>query len=267
MYDFEYRRPITLTAAEESFSKEFEPRWLGGGHTLIPSLKQRLLAPGTLIDVRFIPELQGIACDQGYVRVGAASRHAEVAASGQVAEFIPALAQLVRGIGDAQVRNMGTLGGSLANADPAADYPAAVLACKAVLHTQYRQIAADDFFKGMFETALQPGEILTRVDFQIPSRAGYIKFPNPASGYVMVGAFVACFEAEVRVAINGAGPCVFRWQEAEQALVSEFSIDRLEGLTLPVANLNADLHASADYRAALAPVLLRRAVEQAMSRG
>ncbi|MDQ2102627.1 FAD binding domain-containing protein [Azospirillum isscasi] len=261
MYAFTYHRPKTVADATALLGQFEDPKLLGGGQTLLPTLKQRLARPSDLIDLGQIPELQGIGEEAGGLTVGAFTRHAQVAHSDTVQRVIPALASLAEGIGDRQVRNMGTLGGSICNADPSADYPAAVVALKATVRTDRREIAGDDFFTGMFETALEPGEIVTAVHFQKPDKAAYAKFRNPASRYAIVGVFVAVFGSEVRVAVTGAGPSVFRADDMEAALAQDFRADALNGASVSADGLNADIHASAEYRAHLVRVMARRAVE------
>jgi len=261
MYAFTYHRPKSVADAVALQGQFEDPKLLGGGQTLLPTLKQRLARPSDLIDLGQIPELQGIREEAGGLTVGAFTRHAQVAHSDIVQDVIPALASLAEGIGDRQVRNMGTLGGSICNADPSADYPAAVVALKATVRTDRREIAGDDFFTGMFETALEPGEIVTAVHFRTPDKAAYAKFRNPASRYAIVGVFVAVFGSEVRVAVTGAGPSVFRADDMEAALAQDFRADALNGASVSADGLNADIHASADYRAHLVRVMARRAVE------
>ena len=261
MYAFTYHRPKSVADAVALQGQFEDPKLLGGGQTLLPTLKQRLARPSDLIDLGQIPELQGIREEAGGLTIGAFTRHAQVAHSDVVQRVIPALASLAEGIGDRQVRNMGTLGGSICNADPSADYPAAVVALKATVRTDRREIAGDDFFTGMFETALEPGEIVTAVHFQKPDKAAYAKFRNPASRYAIVGVFVAVFGSEVRVAVTGAGPSVFRADDMEAALAQDFRADALNGASVSADGLNADIHASADYRAHLVRVMARRAVE------
>lgn len=263
MYAFQYRRPTTLADAAALLAGADDAKLLGGGQTLIPTLKQRLAMPSDLIDLAGVAELKGIREEAGGLTIGAFTRHAEVAHSDVVARAIPALASLAEGIGDRQVRNLGTLGGSVANADPAADYPAAVVALKATVTTDRRRIAGDDVFTGLFETALEPGEIVTAVSFVRPGKAAYAKFRNPASRYAIVGVFVAAFGTEVRVAVTGAGPSVFRVPEMEAALAADFRPEALNGIAVPADDLNADLHASAEYRAHLVGVMARRAVAAA----
>ena len=220
MYSFNYQKTKSVADAAAALGKNADAKLLAGGQTLIAAMKLRLSQPAQLIDLGEVAELNGIKMDGGSVTIGAMTRHAEVAASADVKKAIPALAALAGGIGDRMVRNMGTIGGSVANNDPAADYPAAVLGLGATVITNKRKIAADDFFKGMFETALQAGEIITAVTFPVPKRAAYMKFKNPASRYAMVGVFVAETAGGVRVAVTGAGPGVFRVPEMEKALAA-----------------------------------------------
>jgi carbon-monoxide dehydrogenase medium subunit len=260
MYAFEYRKASSLDDAQSAFKSADDGTYLAGGMTLIPTLKQRLAMPSEVIDLGGIDGLRGISVDGSTVTVGAMTCHADVAASADVKKAIPALAHLASLIWDPQVRNRGTLGGSIANNDPAADYPGAVLGLGATIHTTAREIAADDFFTGMFETALDEGELITKVVFPIPEKAAYQKFPNPASRYSVAGAFVAKTADGVRVAITGAGPTVFRATEMEKALDGSFSPDVIAGISIPADGLNADLHASAEYRAHLIGVMAKRAV-------
>jgi carbon-monoxide dehydrogenase medium subunit len=261
MHNFAYHRPTSL--AETARLLSGEAKLLAGGMTLLPTLKQRLAQPSALVDLSGLAELKGIKAEGGGLAIGAMTTHAEVAGSAEVKRAIPALAALAEGIGDPQVRNRGTIGGSISNNDPAADYPAAVLGLGATVVTNKRKIAADDFFKGMFETALGEGEIVTAVSFPKPEKAGYAKFPNPASRYAMVGVFVAATGGGVRVAVTGAGPGVFRVPEMEKALASSFSPDAVKAIKLSPANLNSDMHGSAEYRAHLVSVMAARAVAAA----
>ena len=261
MYAFDYHRPSSLAEAEALLSGE--ATLMAGGQTLIPTLKLRLAQPSAVIDIGGIAELGGIGVDGGTVSIGATARHADVAGSAEVQGAIPALAQMASGIGDAQVRHMGTIGGSVANNDPAADYPAAVVALGATVHTNRRQIAGDDFFTGMFETALGDGEIITKVTFPVPQAAAYAKFPNPASRYALVGVMVARTGGGVRVAVTGAGACVFRVAAMENALAANFSAGAIDGISVPADSLNGDIHGSAEYRAHLVGVMAKRAVGQA----
>jgi aerobic carbon-monoxide dehydrogenase medium subunit len=260
MYDFAYHRPASLTHAVADLHKDPEARALGGGQTLLPTLKARLAQPTALISLTHLKDLHGISVAEEILTIGAAERHADVAASTVVQNFSPALARLAGGIGDPQVRNRGTLGGSIANNDPSADYPAAILAMNATVHTDRRQIMADHFFTGMFGTALEPDEVITKVSFPRCDTAAYMKFHNPASRYAIVGVCVACEGSAVRVAVTGAAACVFRWTDAEAALQTAFSADSLAGLSVPADDLNADMHASATYRAHLVSVMTTRAV-------
>jgi carbon-monoxide dehydrogenase medium subunit len=226
-------------------------------------MKLGLAAPESLVDLGQIAELKGISVSGNVVKIGAMTTHAAVAASADVQRAIPALADLASHIGDRQVRNRGTLGGSLANNDPAACYPAAVLGLGATVHTSSRTIAADDFFQGLFTTALQDGELITAVSFPIPKAAGWQKFKQPASRFSLVGVFVARFDAGVRVAVTGAGPGVFRCSELEQALARDWSAAAARGVKVSADGLNSDLHGTAEYRAALIPELAARAVAAA----
>jgi len=229
-------------------------------------MKMRLSAPADVIDLGGIGELRGIKVEGGSVTIGAMTTHAAVASSNEVAKAIPALALLAGSIGDPMVRNMGTIGGSVANNDPAADYPAALVGLGASVVTSKRKIPADQFFTGIYETALEPGEIITSVSFPVPKRASYMKFKNPASRYAMVGVFVAETGGSVRVAVTGAGPCVFRLPDMEKALGKSFSADALKGIKVSATDLNTDIHATAEYRAHLVSVMAQRAVEQALKK-
>lgn len=262
MYSFEIVRPTTLADAAAALASS-GGKALAGGQSLIAAMKLRLSQPGTLVDLSRIADLTGITRDGETISIGALSTHAEVAESQVVREAIPALAELAHGIGDRQVRNMGTLGGSIAHNDPAACYPAAVLALGATVRTMKRLIAADDFFRGIYETALDDGEIITSVSFPIPTKAAYVKFPNPASRFALVGVFVAQTAAGVRVAVTGAASSVFRSAELEAALAKSFTAEAAKAVTVSPSGLNADLHASAEYRAHLIPVLASRAVAAA----
>lgn len=260
MYQFSYHKPATVEEAVALYGAAEDGLYLSGGQTLIPTLKQRLAAPSDLIDLSAIESLKGIRVEDAVVRVGAFTRHADVARNPEIRRALPVLAALAGHIGDAQVRNLGTLGGSVANSDPAADYPAAVIGLGATLHTQDRTIAADEYFQDLFETALTPGEILTRIDFPIPDRAAYRKFPNPASRYAVVGVLVADFGGRIRVGVTGAGPCAFRATALEEALERDFSPAAVRSVDVPEAGFNSDLHASAEYRANLVRVMAERAV-------
>jgi len=263
MYEFNYHKATSVADAAAKLAAAADAKLMAGGQTLIAALKLRLASPSDVIDLRGIAELRGIRKDGGAISIGALTTHAEVAASKDVLQAVPALASLAASIGDPMVRNMGTLGGSIANNDPAADYPAGVLALGATIHTNKRKIAAGDFFTGMYETALQPGEIITSVSFPLPKRAGYAKFKNPASRYAIVGVFVAETANGVRVAVTGAGPCVFRVPALEKALGAKFSADAVANIKVAAAGLNSDMHASAEYRAHLVTVMAKRAVAAA----
>lgn len=260
MYDFNYQAPTSLAEALAAILSAEDGKLLAGGMTLIPTLKQRLAQPSDLVDLAKLSELKGIARGAGSVTIGAMTTHAEVAASADVQAAIPALAALAGNIGDAQVRHRGTIGGSICNNDPAADYPSELVALGATVKTNSRELAAEDFFTGMFETALEPGEIVTSVTFPIPEKAAYMKFPNPASRYAVVGVFVARTAAGVRVAVTGAGPAVFRLPEFEQKLEGSFTPESVAGLKVEAEDLNSDIHASAEYRAHLVTVMAKRAV-------
>jgi carbon-monoxide dehydrogenase medium subunit len=251
MRDFALHRPASVADAAAAFATGGEAAYLAGGHTLIPAMKSRLRMPDALIDLSALG-LGGIARDGDRLWIGAMTRHADVATG---ATAIPGLAALANGIGDMQVRNIGTIGGSLANNDPAADYPAAALALNATIETDRANHNADDFFQGMFSTALAEGEIITRVGFAIPQASAYGKFRHPVSRYAMVGVYVARFAAGWRVAVTGAGPGVFRWHGAESALAAGSDVP-----VLAADDLNSDIHASADYRAHLCGVMLKQAI-------
>ena len=265
MYSFNYLRPDSLQAAVAAAAVD-DGAFLAGGMTLLPALKMRLSRRSGLVDLSGIAELKGIRVDGDRVHVGAMSRHVEVEDSAVLRKSLPALAQLAGGIGDPHVRNRGTLGGALANSDPSADYPAAVLALEATIVTDRRQIAAADFFKGMFATALVAGELIVQVSFRIPMRCAYVKYRNPASRYAVVGVMVAEFSSGIRVAVTGAGPHAFRLPEFEQALGRSFSAEAVRGLTVARDGLNEDMHATADYRASLVSVIAARAVDAARLR-
>ena len=264
MYNFTYHRASGLRQATNMLGKFEEAKLLAGGQTLLPTMKQRLAAPAHLIDLSQIEGLAGIELKGRSLVIGAMARHVEVATSPVVQQAIPALAQLAEGIGDPAVRHMGTIGGSVANNDPNADYPAGCLGLGATIVTTKRRIKADDFFTGMFETALEPDEIITRVVFPLPKKAAYIKFRNQASRYALVGVFVSKRGSEIRVAVTGAGASgVFRVPAFEEALKKRFSPKSLEGLSVSADGLNSDIHGSAEYRAHLIGVLALRAVAAA----
>ncbi|HUZ72552.1 MAG TPA: xanthine dehydrogenase family protein subunit M [Stellaceae bacterium] len=263
MYNFEYHSPKSVADAANLISGKSEGKIMAGGMTLIPTLKQRLAKPSDVIDLGRIPDLKGIKREGNNVVIGAMTRHYDVFTSDVVKSAIPALADLAGHIGDPAVRNRGTIGGSIANNDPAADYPSAVLALNATIITNKRRIAGDAFFKGMFETALDPSEIITAVSFPIPEKAAYMKFPNPASRYAIVGVFVAKTGNDVRVAVTGAAPSVFRQKDMEAALAKSFTADAIKTIVQKQDGLNSDIHASAEYRAHLVGVMARRAVAKA----
>lgn len=263
MYAFEYHKPSSVQDAVAALSDKEDPKIVAGGMTLLPTMKQRLASPSDLIDLGGLPELVGIREEGNSLVIGAMTTHAEVARNETVQARIPALAKLAGGIGDPQVRHRGTIGGSVANADPAADYPAALLGLGATVITNQREIAADDFFVDLFETALEPSELITAVRFPIPQRAGYSKFPNPASRYAIVGVFVAQTDGGVRVAVTGAKGSVFRVTEMEQALASNFSPESVANIRVPADDMNSDIHASSEYRAHLVTVMAKRAVAAA----
>ncbi len=262
MYTFELKKADSVANAAALLAAS-GGKALAGGQSLVAALKLRLAQPGTLVDLSGIAELKGIRREGTHVVIGAMTRHADVAASAEVKVGIPALAALAEGIGDRQVRNMGTLGGSLANNDPAACYPAAVLGLDAVVHTSKRKLAAADFFKGMYETALAEDELITSVSFPVPAKAAYVKFVQPASRFALVGVFVAQTAGGVRVAVTGAGSSVFRAKALEDALAKSFTADAAKAVKVPATGLNSDLHGSAEYRAHLISVLAARAVTAA----
>jgi carbon-monoxide dehydrogenase medium subunit len=265
MHAFEYHRPASLKDALALGEKKTEGRYLAGGQSLVQAMKLRLSSPSDLVDLNGIGDLKTLKAEGSTVTIGAMVRHAEVAASSAVQKTIPALAALAGIIGDRQVRHMGTIGGSLANNDPAADYPAAVLGLGATIATNKRKIEADAFFKGLYETALAPGELITSVSFPAPKRAAYMKFKNPASRFAIVGVFVADFGGgKVRVGVTGAGPSAFRQADMEKALASSFSPDAVANIKVKPDGLNNDLHASPEYRAHLVTVMAKRAVQKAL---
>lgn len=263
MYTFEFERPSTTAAAVQAAASG-SAKVLAGGQTLLASMKLRLANPGKLVDLGGIAELAGIRREGNAVVIGAMTRHADVASSADVKSAIPALADLAGGIGDRQVRAMGTIGGSVANNDPAACYPAALLALGATVHTNARKIAADDFFQGLFATALKDGEIVTAVSFPVVKKAAYMKFRQPASRFALIGVFVAQTDGGVRVAITGGGNGVFRHRGLEEALSKSFTPQAAEGVKIDASTLSSDLHASAAYRANLVGVMAQRAVAKAL---
>ena len=263
MYDFNYTKPSSIPEAVQALGADMEAKALAGGQTFIPVLKQRLNKPSAIVDLSGL-NLRGITADGNTVKIGAMTTHHEIESSPDVQRLVPGLAKMASLIGDTQVRHRGTMGGSLANNDPSACYPAAVLALAATIHTDHRSIAANDFFQGMFTTALEPGELITAVEFPQAEKSNYEKFRNPASRYAMVGVFVAKTAAGVRVAITGAGQNgVFRHAAMEEALSKDFSPDAIAGITTPADGLNGDIHASPEYRAHLIGVMARGAVAAA----
>lgn len=264
MYAFNYQRAASLDEAQKLLSASEDGTVMAGGQTLIPTLKQRLAQPSDIIDIGHISDLNGISVDGAAVTIGAGTKHADVADSPDVRKAIPALADLAGMIGDPAVRHMGTLGGSIANNDPSADYPAACIGLEATVHTTAGEIPADGFFKGMFETALEDGDIITKVSFPVAKRAAYVKFPNPASRYAMVGVFVAEIADGIRVAVTGAGASVFRVPDMEKALAKNFAPEAVAGIAVSPEGLNADIHGSAAYRAHLITVMAKRAVTKAL---
>ena len=264
MYEFEYQRPTSRDAAKAAAGGD--ARYLAGGQSLIQAMRLRLSQSERLVDLGAIADLKMIKAESGGVTIGAMATHAAVAANADVKRLIPALAELAGGIGDPMVRNMGTLGGSIANADPAACYPAAVLALGATIRTDRRTIGADDFFTGLYETALQPGELITAVSFPAAQKAAYVKFKQLASRFALIGVFVAQTATGVRVAVTGAKSQVFRAKPIEDALAKSFTAAAAKGVRMPVADINGDLHGSAEYRAAMISVIAARAVERALAR-
>jgi carbon-monoxide dehydrogenase medium subunit len=259
MYAVEYQRAKSVADAAAALAKS-GGKALAGGQSLVGAMKLRLANPGTVVDLSGIAELKGIKKEGEAIVIGALTTHADVAASSVVKQSIPALASLAEGIGDRQVRNRGTIGGSIANSDPAADYPAAVVGLNATVQTNKRKIAADDFFKGLYETALGADEIITAVNFPIPKKAAYVKFPQPASRFALVGVFVAQTGGGVRVGVTGASSHAHRAKPIEDALAKSFTADAANAVKIPADHLNSDLHGSAEYRAHLVSVLAGRAV-------
>ena len=266
MYSFEYHRPETLDKAASLRADAEDAIYLAGGQTLLPTLKQRLASPSDVIDLARVAGLRGIQVASNRVAIGAMTTHAEVAASADVRRAIPALAYLAGEIGDAQVRNRGTIGGSVANSDPSADYPAAVIGLGATIQTHRRAIPADDYFKDLFETALDSGELIRAIEFPVPKRAAYRKFPNPASRYAVVGVFVADFAGKIRVGVTGAGPCAFRATGLEEALSRKLDPASVDSVEIEYDRFNTDMHASAEYRANLVRVMAKRAVADLLGR-
>jgi aerobic carbon-monoxide dehydrogenase medium subunit len=264
MHAFQYHRPSSTQDALKLGTQKGEGKYLAGGQSLVQAMKLRLSSPSDLIDLGTIKELTGIKASGSGVEIGAMTRHAEVAGSGDVKKAIPSLAAMAEMIGDRQVRHMGTIGGSLANSDPAADYPAALLALNGTITTNKRKIEADKFFTGLFMTALEAGELITSVSFQAPKRGAYMKFRNPASRFAIVGVYVADFGGNVRVGVTGAGANAFRQGEMEKALSSKFAPESVANIKVKPDGLNNDLHASPEYRAHLITVMAKRAVQAAL---
>ena len=266
MYEFKYHRPATVRQAANLLVKNEEAKLIAGGHTLVPVMKQRLASPPHLVDLSHVEGLDTIEMKGRALAIGATAKHADVANSAIVGEAIPALAELASMIGDPAVRHRGTIGGSLANNDPTADYPAAALALGATIVTNKRRLKAEEFFQGLFSTALEGDEIITKVQFPKVNKAAYVKFPNPASRYALVGVFVSKRSSEIRVAVTGAGSNgVFRVPSFEEALKKRFGPKSLEGMTIPADGMGSDIHGSAEYRAHLVGVLARRAVAAAVA--
>lgn len=264
MYNFTYHRPTTARQAANLLAKHPESKLLAGGHSLIPVMKLRLAQPSAIIDLNGVEDMAGVELKGRSLVIGAMTRHADVANSQIVKDALPGLASVPGSIGDPQVRNRGTIGGSVANNDPNADYPAACLGLGATIITNKRRIAADDYFTGMFSTALEDNEIIVKISFPIAKKAGYEKFKHPASGFALVGVFVSKRGSEIRVAVTGAGSNgVFRVKSFEEALKKRFAAKSLEGMTIPATGMNADIHASPEYRAHLVGVLARRALDKA----
>ncbi|MGH6763008.1 MAG: FAD binding domain-containing protein [Phyllobacterium sp.] len=266
MYEVIYHRAASVADAVKRLKAAEDGKIVSGGMTLIPTMKQRLAAPTDLVDVTHIPDMKGIRISGKTVHIGAATTHAEVASNEKLAKLCPAITKLASHIGDPQVRHRGTIGGSIANNDPAADYPSAMLALAATIITNKRQIQADKFFVGLFETALKDGEIVTGVEFTAPAQCAYQKFPNPASLYAMAGVFVAKGKEGVRVAVTGAGEDgVYRAKDMEAALAKKFDPSSLDGITVPADKMLSDMHGSAEYRANLVKVMAKRAVAAALT--
>jgi aerobic carbon-monoxide dehydrogenase medium subunit len=264
MYAFEYQRPTDRNAAVAAFKGD--TRYLAGGQSLVQAMKLRLSQNERLVDLGGVADLKGIKVDGSGVTIGAMTTHATVAASSDVKKAIPALAELAGGIGDLMVRNMGTIGGSIAHADPAACYPSALLGLGATVHTTQRTIAADAFFTGLYETALKPGELITAVQFPMPQKAAYIKYKQPASRFALIGVFVSLGAGGVRVAVTAAKSCVYREATIEAALAKSFTPEAARAVAVSPAGINADLHGSAQYRAAMISVMASRAVAAANAR-
>ncbi len=264
MYNFTFHRPTTVRQAAGLLARNPDGKLLAGGHSLLPVMKQRLAQPSAIVDLSLVEGLSGVELKGRSVSIGAMTRHADVANSQVLKDVMPGLASVPGSIGDPQVRNRGTIGGSIANNDPNADYPAACLGLGATIITNKRRIAADDFFTGMFSTALEEGEIIVRVSFPVAKKAAYEKFKHPASGFALVGVFVSKRGPDIRVAVTGAGSNgVFRVTSFEEALKKRFAAKSIEGMTIPATGMNSDIHASPEYRAHLVAVLARRALAKA----
>ncbi|WJR76767.1 xanthine dehydrogenase family protein subunit M [Bradyrhizobium sp. NP1] len=265
MYSFDYVRPRDIEDASSYLASHEDAKPVAGGMSLLPSMKLRLAQPSALVDLGTLETLRRMEVTTDSLTLGAMTRHVDVVRSEVIARAIPALVKLASNIGDRQVRNRGTIGGSVANSDPAACYPSALLALRAVIETSTRSIPVDDYFRGLFETALEPAELITAIHLNVPLAADYQKFKQPASRFAIVGAFVAKFRDEVRVGVTGTKVCAFRWREAEAALQRQFDSNALEGLYLPELDVNSDIHADAEYRVHLVNVMVRRAVENCCS--
>ena len=258
MKNFNFKTPSNTKEATQLISGKAS--LLAGGMTILPAIKLRLAAYSDLINIKKIKSLSGIKVSSKSLKIGSTTTHAEVASSNEVKKSIPSLSVLAEGIGDPQVRNRGTIGGSIANNDPSADYPSACLALNATIHTNKRKIPADKFFKGMFETDLKKGELIEAIEFELPEKSSYEKFPNPASRYAVVGVYVAKLKKEIRVAITGASSCVFRSKEIEAALSNNFSESSIDNVNISSSELNSDIHASAEYRAHIIKVMAKKAI-------
>ncbi|MDC0247561.1 xanthine dehydrogenase family protein subunit M [Pelagibacteraceae bacterium] len=258
MKNFNFKTPSNTKEATKLISGKAS--FLAGGMTILPAIKLRLAAYSDLINIKKIKSLSGIKVSSKSLKIGSTTTHAEVASSNEVKKSIPSLSVLAEGIGDPQVRNRGTIGGSIANNDPSADYPSACLALNATIHTNKRKIPADKFFKGMFETDLKKGELIEAIEFELPEKSSYEKFPNPASRYAVVGVYVAKLKKEIRVAITGASSCVFRSKEIEAALSNNFSESSIDNVNISSSELNSDIHASAEYRAHIIKVMAKKAI-------